>query len=277
MGINSIIRRSLTSAFLLGAALAAPVSAASVFFDLTTPGGFTAGTDGFGNYLEFTASDSVTKARVTGWSAHDLGGGILDIHRSTVRDYIDGIGVIAPTSAGFPGDTLGTAVVGNQHSIDNINTVDFIVFQFNTDLAPESVKLWPFISVPAPGQRGRDADAIFGYGDSASAWNSYTDYGSTATLASLFGGDYELINNADQPDGRTFNPVIDLLSPGSNGSLFLVGASPTNSDGNFDGFKVSHLTLGAAVPEPATWGMMLVGFGIVGAGMRSRRRSVVLA
>jgi hypothetical protein len=31
------------------------------------------------------------------------------------------------------------------------------------------------------------------------------------------------------------------------------------------------------VPEPAAWGMMLVGFGLVGAGMRSRRRSMVLA
>jgi len=27
----------------------------------------------------------------------------------------------------------------------------------------------------------------------------------------------------------------------------------------------------AAVPEPATWGLMLLGFGLVGAGMRSRR------
>jgi hypothetical protein len=33
----------------------------------------------------------------------------------------------------------------------------------------------------------------------------------------------------------------------------------------------------APVPEPATWGMMLVGFGLVGAGMRSRKRSMVLA
>ena len=28
----------------------------------------------------------------------------------------------------------------------------------------------------------------------------------------------------------------------------------------------------AAVPEPATWGMMLLGFGLAGASMRSRRR-----
>ena len=32
----------------------------------------------------------------------------------------------------------------------------------------------------------------------------------------------------------------------------------------------------AAVPEPATWGMMILGFGLIGAAMR-RRRPVVLA
>jgi len=31
------------------------------------------------------------------------------------------------------------------------------------------------------------------------------------------------------------------------------------------------------VPEPATWGMMLAGFGLVGAGMRSRRRRTEIA
>jgi len=30
----------------------------------------------------------------------------------------------------------------------------------------------------------------------------------------------------------------------------------------------------AAVPEPATWGLMILGFGLVGTGMRGRRRSV---
>jgi len=43
---------------------------------------------------------------------------------------------------------------------------------------------------------------------------------------------------------------------------------------------VAARTLGldvAAVPEPTSWGLMLVGFGVVGAGLRSRRRSVVFA
>jgi hypothetical protein len=39
------------------------------------------------------------------------------------------------------------------------------------------------------------------------------------------------------------------------------------------GFSVSASGFGA-VPEPATWAMMLVGFGLAGAGMRRRRQSV---
>ncbi|QYE36774.1 PEPxxWA-CTERM sorting domain-containing protein [Polymorphobacter megasporae] len=33
----------------------------------------------------------------------------------------------------------------------------------------------------------------------------------------------------------------------------------------------------AAVPEPAMWGLMLVGFGLVGTAVRRRRPSAVLA
>lgn len=35
--------------------------------------------------------------------------------------------------------------------------------------------------------------------------------------------------------------------------------------------------LNGAVPEPATWGMMILGFGIMGAAMRRRRNSVLTA
>lgn len=37
------------------------------------------------------------------------------------------------------------------------------------------------------------------------------------------------------------------------------------------------LDASAAVPEPATWGMMLVGFGLVGVGMRRRNATTVVA
>lgn len=41
-------------------------------------------------------------------------------------------------------------------------------------------------------------------------------------------------------------------------------------------FDALDLTV-SAVPEPATWGMLMLGFGLVGAGMRSRKRAMVLA
>ncbi len=46
---------------------------------------------------------------------------------------------------------------------------------------------------------------------------------------------------------------------------------------NGGGFELDNVTVGttAAVPEPATWGLMLVGFGLV--GFSARRRGVVAA
>jgi hypothetical protein len=46
------------------------------------------------------------------------------------------------------------------------------------------------------------------------------------------------------------------------------------TQGGGGGFELDNATLGVgAVPEPATWGMMLVGFGLVGAIARRRRRT----
>jgi hypothetical protein len=55
----------------------------------------------------------------------------------------------------------------------------------------------------------------------------------------------------------------------------LSSVAPSNGAGlDFASFTVDATA--AVVPEPATWGMMLVGFGLVGAGMR-RRTSVAVA
>ena len=39
-------------------------------------------------------------------------------------------------------------------------------------------------------------------------------------------------------------------------------------------FVLDNLTIGNAVPEPATWAMMIVGFGLIGTTARRRRQSV---
>jgi hypothetical protein len=56
---------------------------------------------------------------------------------------------------------------------------------------------------------------------------------------------------------------------GSNGILFdFAGMDYTNASG----FTATFSNV-SAVPEPATWALMLVGFGAVGASMRSRTRT----
>jgi hypothetical protein len=99
-------------------------------------------------------------------------------------------------------------------------------------------------------------------------------------------------NQTTSPSGR-FN-YDDLLLPTSNpvilngGLLFSIGGSEVNifsngaEPGN-DAFynQAYDNTSGtfslSAVPEPATWAMMLVGFGLAGATLRSGRRHRVLA
>jgi hypothetical protein len=65
--------------------------------------------------------------------------------------------------------------------------------------------------------------------------------------------------------------IFDVIAgPGQS----YVSASFTSTGGGFDTFKQLRLVLGtsAAVPEPATWAMMLLGFGGIGVAMRRRRK-----
>jgi hypothetical protein len=57
----------------------------------------------------------------------------------------------------------------------------------------------------------------------------------------------------------------------------IAGLSLATSDNSFEVDNLSTSQQLAAVPETATWGMMIAGFGIMGAGLRSRRRSTKVA
>ena len=41
------------------------------------------------------------------------------------------------------------------------------------------------------------------------------------------------------------------------------------------GFKINGQNVGGAVPEPATWGLMIAGFGVSGMALRRRRRAAL--
>ncbi|HEX4180985.1 MAG TPA: PEPxxWA-CTERM sorting domain-containing protein [Caulobacteraceae bacterium] len=84
----------------------------------------------------------------------------------------------------------------------------------------------------------------------------------------------------------TTTPLLQQIFFIGDGSLGGITA-PTGATrlylGTVDGYQWSNnagafsVNVAGAVPEPATWAMMLTGFGAVGAAMRSRRRQVALA
>jgi hypothetical protein len=73
----------------------------------------------------------------------------------------------------------------------------------------------------------------------------------------------------NQPDAGTENNISAFW-------LVNVGPNPTNTITITNGKGVSNAAIygfgPAAVPEPATWAMMLLGFGAIGVSMRRRRR-----
>ena len=84
-------------------------------------------------------------------------------------------------------------------------------------------------------------------------------------------------------DGGAWRTVstTEVLGVGSNSFNFgftvpgNVTAGQETSDTYAADFVVSNISV-AGVPEPATWAMMLVGFGGLGAAMRSRRKPAVV-
>lgn len=116
--------------------------------------------------------------------------------------------------------------------------------------------------------------AVNGLGVASSA--KYCDLGRGAREVSVAGGD----SGGPQfgADGR----IISVTSYGlSFGPAFGdIGGGLNSSFGELNGFVPLYIHrqfLADAVPEPATWGMMILGFGIVGAGMRARARKVSFA
>jgi hypothetical protein len=79
-------------------------------------------------------------------------------------------------------------------------------------------------------------------------------------------------------DGRLLSVTSYGLTFGTGFGDFAAGLN--SSWGEFNGFVPLHIHqdfIRNAVPEPATWAMMIMGFGLAGAGMRARSRKVIYA
>lgn len=93
-------------------------------------------------------------------------------------------------------------------------------------------------------------------------------------------GSYESDNasslGTDQGGTGTINPLVTIIQDryNENGSLAYPDLSDGHSGGAWLGANFQFSISG--VPEPATWAMMLIGFGAIGFALR-RRRTRVLA
>lgn len=95
---------------------------------------------------------------------------------------------------------------------------------------------------------------------------NFGDFGTGPAVSSGFGA---------LPSDAPWQHYDIQFTAGNSGSLtaFVGTGSNDNVGPLLDNFSLSI----GAVPEPATWAMMLFGFGAMGAAMRSRRRAAVAA
>ena len=118
--------------------------------------------------------------------------------------------------------------------------------------------------------------------------------GSTVNLGSFAVGT-ELVFRIETAENPTTTTVLDVFRTGpasrnadgiahaavntDNGVTFVGFEDQRGTNPDYNDLVFSFTNVAAAsgaVPEPATWGLMLAGFGMVGAGLRSRRRSTTV-
>ena len=107
----------------------------------------------------------------------------------------------------------------------------------------------------------------------------YANLGSTVNLAA---GTYYLVGTTlglndgwiFQAAGFTTDPAItyagSFFTSGTGGTLAFPGQSASSRQYLLTNFSTT--AFGGAVPEPATWALLILGMGVVGAAMRSSRQ-----
>ena len=128
-----------------------------------------------------------------------------------------------------------------------------------------------------PSTSGMGAGSLFGFGLASAVtfyWGSIDDYNSLdffngdSLLGSVSGSMSSVMPNGDQASGLTNRTVSISSATPFDRLVFNTGQNA---------FEADNFSFQSAVPEPASWGMMILGFGAVGFAMRSRRRQGAVA
>lgn len=207
----------------------------------------------YGNTRTFSATNgsSTINVMASGWQINQSTGAVTS---AFLGDYSHGLGVTGL------GDYNGNY---NFHQVDNMRGyTDFILLQFDQAVTLDGLYLYSFLM---SGQSSKDNDfAFFMLNLPSGGWNSVLDL----TSAGLNSNDWTQVF-------RNGSNGLALTGASGASTQWLIAAGP-NTYFN-DGFKVYALKVSSAVPEPATWAMMLLGFGAMGVVARRRKRALALA
>lgn len=252
----------LAASCAMGAATAA--SAATFVFNTTSA------SDGTTQSKNFSASSGGTSIsmRATAWHAYSMpawGAGAYAIDGATLGTFTPGLGVLAS------GESYGDA----EHQVDNAGGIDFIMLQFSQNVTLSAIgrTAYTMSGISPGGVNNTDSDAAVMAGNvgSPATWNQAIDlsqyyFASPSTT-------FTAVDGKLLPSGSNYTtPITSSLS---SSVWYVAAAFNGGTDGRLnDGFKLSSVSVNytpSAVPEPATWAMMLIGFGGMGAMLRRKR------
>lgn len=249
------MRNQITFAFAAALLAAGPANATSFLVSTTTAGD--TGSSTAGRVYTSTNGSEKLNVKVTGWTNFS---GVID--NSSVGSYgTAGLGIINRTETG----TNGT------HQADSSGGTDFFLLQFDQAVKLTSAVFNSFtFNGVAP-----DNNALLGWGTSPLSWNSTLpiDGASYANLSSALKGT-AMSYGSGASGSRTL-----ALGDQAYGNVWMVSATAPDGGKLYDAFKLGGFSVStmAAVPEPATWAMMLIGFAFAGAGLRYRRRQTTVS
>lgn len=234
------------TAAVAAAAVSTPAAAATIWFDTD----HTAYSGDYATGQSLVFSGGGVNVRASAWTI-DSGN---DIDPAKLGVWSPGLGVNNGT-----GD--------NSHTIDNSGYRDFVLLQFDQVVELDNAQFrtgW---------HNMYDTDATIGFAMTALPFGAAPVLNGNPTTALNALG---LTRYESGSWGNSYDSYRNI-NPGNNvGNLWLIGASFSNPEGAWkhDGFKLEKLTfeVRTPLPEPSTWLMMILGFGLVGATMRAQRR-----
>lgn len=252
--------RSTRRALMLGATIAAATlgaqTASATVFSFYGSNSSASAT----NALTYNSNDgSGLSLLAYGGHLSNTSGGFATSTGATVATYVNyGMGVISS----------GESASNGTHQIDNAGTgTDYVALVFNQAVTLSQIALQSYGGAGV----GTGSDVQFRtYGGNVS--DLFT--GNTQ----LWEGFFSTPNLSTTVNRGSYgNYVLDTTGATASSRVWLLAANVTQSNDAFKLLGVAVSNSVPAVPEPASWAMMIVGLGMVGGAIRRRTASIRVA